>query len=118
MYEVDQIPASCRISFRCSSLISSTASAAYSGYLKYNHMLSYFVYFIGINFHNFAIFFGVRESLYPRNRIFSATRESLYPRNRTVEVTRAILNKNSQKMVKICMKSENLAEISLDRESL
>ena len=80
-------------------------------------------YFKDINFRDFANFFGVRESLNPRNRLFSATRESLYPRNLTFEVTRQILIENTKKFkiqnsVKIRMKSENLVEISLDRESL
>ena len=74
--------------------------------------------FAAINFRDFAIFFGVRESLYPRNRLFSATRESLYPRNLTFEVTLEILIKKYKKWSKFTWKSENLAEIFLDRESL
>ena len=45
-------------------------------------------------------FFGVRESLYPRNPLFSATRESLYPRNIDFEVTREILIKNAKEWSK------------------
>ena len=56
--------------------------------------------FAGRNFRDFANIFGVRESLYPRNRIVSATRESLYPRNLTFEVTREILIKNIEKLSK------------------
>ena len=45
----------------------------------------------------FRDFFGVRESLYSRNRLLSATRESLYPQNLTFEVTREILIKKYKK---------------------
>ena len=75
-------------------------------------------YFIGIKFRDLAIFFCVRESLYPRKCLFSATRESLYSRNLTFEVTREILIENTKKLSKFAWKSENLAEISLDCESL
>ena len=54
-------------------------------------------YFIGINFRDFANFFGVRESLYPRNRVFSGTRESLYPRYITFLGVIEISIKNHQK---------------------
>ena len=59
-------------------------------------------YFKGINFRRYKRsrireFFGVRESLYPRNRLFSGTRESLYPRNITFVGAIEISIKNHQK---------------------
>ena len=59
-------------------------------------------YFKGINFRGYKFsrlrdFFGVRESLYPRNRLLSGTRESLYPWNITFMGVIEISIKNHQK---------------------
>ena len=53
--------------------------------------------FCGYKLLRFRDFFGVRESLYPRNRLFSGTRESLYPRNITFMGVIEISIKNHQK---------------------
>ena len=65
----------------------------------------------GINFRDFAIFFGDHESLYPGNLIFSVTQESLYLQNHTLELICEILIKNTEKLSKLAWKCENLAII-------
>ena len=59
--------------FRNSTLFKCPISINHRQWLYFNVTNQYF---IGINFRDFANFFGIRESLYPRNRFFSATRES------------------------------------------
>ena len=80
-------------------------------------------YFKGLNFRGYKLsqfckFFLAIAKVYTREIVFSVPFMKVNPRNFTLEVTRKILIKNAEKWSILAWKSENLAKISRNRESL